>query len=240
MTKSETMLVVDTSEPALQEQKKELEKVGILVFRIDSMQEAISRFARGQEYLCVVINEDSNPNFMNLLSVLCDIAKTHIFIITHTYTKEKCAKAMQLGADAYVPFGETARADALCTLQYLKLPEKWAARPLKIVPIFAYGDIVLVLDRQMVFIGNKELVLTKKEFDILHYLMENNGILLTHAQIVDKFWNIDFDKSVQEVLWTHMKRIRQKLKAIAPNREFLIENVYGAGYRFTYNYPITQ
>jgi DNA-binding response OmpR family regulator len=240
MTKPETMLVVDTSEPALLEQQREFARVGIPVFRISTMQEAIVRLARREEYLCVVINEDSIPDFMDLLPVLCDIAKTHVFITTHTYAKDKCTKAMQLGADAYVPFGETARADALCALQHLKLPEKWATRSLKTVPVLAYGDIVLVLDRKIAFVGNAELILTSKEFDILRYLMENNGILLTHTQIVDKLWDTDFDKSTQEVLWTHIKRIRQKLKTISPIYENLIENVYGTGYRFLYHYSRTQ
>jgi DNA-binding response OmpR family regulator len=231
MSKSNVMLAVDTSEPALLEHKKEFASVGIDIFRIDTIQEAISRFKARQEYLCAVINEDTIPNFMGLLPVLCDIAKTHIFVISSTYSKEKRTEAMRLGADAYVEFGETARIDVLCALEYLKKPAKWSVRNQEEISVVIGGNIVLLPEWHRVFFNNIEIPLTEKEFRLLHYLLANPNRTLEYDQMAEWVWGYEEDVSFNAV-HQMVKRIRKKFSSVGVNSDFIL-NASGVGYRFS-------
>ena len=71
-----------------------------------------------------------------------------------------------------------------------------------------------------------EEVLAKKEFDLLRYLMENQGIVLTRDNILETIWGYDFDGETRTVD-VHVRTLRQKLGEGGS----LIETVRGVGYR---------
>ncbi len=86
--------------------------------------------------------------------------------------------------------------------------------------------IKLYLDKEKVFIGSKEIKLTKKEFMILEYFLRNKGQVLSRNQILEHAWdrNVDIFTNVVD---THIKNLRRKLG----KRNSTIEAVYGSGYR---------
>lgn len=86
--------------------------------------------------------------------------------------------------------------------------------------------IKLYLDEEKVFIGSKEIKLTKKEFMILEYFLRNKGQVLSRNQILEHAWdrNVDIFTNVVD---THIKNLRRKLG----KRNSIIEAVYGSGYR---------
>ena len=86
--------------------------------------------------------------------------------------------------------------------------------------------IKLYLDKEKVFIGSKEIKLTKKEFMILEYFLRNKGQVLSRNQILEHAWdrNVDIFTNVVD---THIKNLRRKLG----RRNSIIEAIYGSGYR---------
>jgi DNA-binding response OmpR family regulator len=89
--------------------------------------------------------------------------------------------------------------------------------------------IKLYLDKEKVFIGSKEIKLTKKEFMILEYFLRNKGQVLSRNQILEHAWDA-WDRNVDiftNVVDTHIKNLRRKLG----KRNSTIEAVYGSGYR---------
>ena len=88
------------------------------------------------------------------------------------------------------------------------------------------SDIKLYLDKEKVFIGSKEIKLTKKEFMILEYFLRNKGQVLSRNQILEHAWdrNVDIFTNVVD---THIKNLRRKLG----KRNSTIEAIYGSGYR---------
>ena len=71
--------------------------------------------------------------------------------------------------------------------------------------------------------------LTYKEFELLYYLMINNGIVLSREKMLQKVWGYDFEGETRTVDM-HIKTIRQKLEAAnCPN---YIKTVRSAGYKF--------
>ena len=70
--------------------------------------------------------------------------------------------------------------------------------------------------------------MTRIEFDILHFLMENRGHVLSSEQIYNHIWKDERAESIEEAVKSAVKRIRKK---IGGHDTDFIENVWGVGYR---------
>ncbi len=88
------------------------------------------------------------------------------------------------------------------------------------------GPIVLHAKRHQVTVDGEAVALAKKEFDLLKYLMENQGIVLTRDKMLETIWGYDFDGETRTVD-VHVRTLRQKLGEAGS----LIETVRGVGYR---------
>jgi len=89
------------------------------------------------------------------------------------------------------------------------------------------GVYVISKKQRTVFIGSDEVILTKKEFELLYYFIENKNNLVSREQILDTVWGDDYfgsDRVVDDVI----RRLRKKMD------QFNIETVYGYGYKLVY------
>lgn len=89
-----------------------------------------------------------------------------------------------------------------------------------------YDELKLSVGKHKVYWKNEKVELTRKEFELLQYLMENKGLVMTRNQILCHVWGYDFDGETRTVD-VHVRTLRQKL-GDAGN---LIETVRGVGYR---------
>jgi DNA-binding response OmpR family regulator len=91
----------------------------------------------------------------------------------------------------------------------------------------AADNLVMDLTRHSVRRGGNPIELTKREFDLLEYLMRNRGIVLSRDMIIDNVWGIDYtgDANVVDV---YVKYLRDKLDGQNENK--LIHTVRGYGY----------
>ena len=89
-----------------------------------------------------------------------------------------------------------------------------------------YDELYLNVGRHEVHYREEKIDLTRKEFELLQYLMENKGLVMTRNQILCHVWGYDFDGETRTVD-VHVRTLRQKLGE-AGN---LVETVRGVGYR---------
>jgi DNA-binding response OmpR family regulator len=87
------------------------------------------------------------------------------------------------------------------------------------------GDIVLRRDAHEVDVGDEQVELTSKEFDLLACLMENPGIVVSRDQLLDRVWGMSYPGGTRTVD-VHVAQLRRKL-----GRPELIKTVRGAGYK---------
>ena len=227
----ERILAVDTNVAVHEEQTEEWAKYGIGTQRVNTMNDAINRLVKGDEFLFIVINEDTITDFMKQLPVMRDATEFPIFVVTSTYTIDKKIKAMSLGADVYDPFVSYTKQTVLLALETLKAQNRWAKRPQKQVVVLTGGDIVLSQLRRKVFVKDTEISMAKKEFDILRYLMANGGCVVEHRLLMEEIWGKDYNEKDTDILWRTVNRIRTKLSKICPDNEYIrIER--GVGYVF--------
>lgn len=83
---------------------------------------------------------------------------------------------------------------------------------------------------QKVYYGRKEIELTKTEYNLLNYLVRYRDMPLAKEQIVADVWRHDYVNDTEQILRSHISRLRTKIEE-ATNQMF-IETVHGVGYRF--------
>ncbi len=93
------------------------------------------------------------------------------------------------------------------------------------------ADLVMDLSMHTVFRGDKEILLTSREYALLEYFLRNQGQVLTRSQIADHVWNYDFDYD-SNVVDVYVRYLRNKIDKgyEAP----LIHTVRGYGYVVKY------
>ncbi|MGP5431131.1 response regulator transcription factor [Enterococcus malodoratus] len=85
--------------------------------------------------------------------------------------------------------------------------------------------LVFIPNEKRVLLHNSELTLTKKEYEMLYYLYQNQGLPLTREQILLSVWGLD-NENDERTVDSFIRILRDKI-----GKEF-IQTVYGIGYRF--------
>ena len=88
------------------------------------------------------------------------------------------------------------------------------------------GELQVLVQQHQVLAAGRKVTLTLKEFELLKYLMENQGIVLSRDRLLGHVWGYDFDGETRAVD-VHIRTLRQKLGGCGE----LIETVRGVGYR---------
>lgn len=144
-----------------------------------------------------------------------------IFLTARDEEKDILA-AFDMGADDYVvkPFSIKVllkRIEAVCKRNGER-------------QILSCGEIALHPDRKQVFVNGLEIILTAKEYQLLEYLMVNQGQVLTKENILEQIWGVDGQFVVDNTVSVTINRLRKKIEPDAKQPGY-IKNVFGLGYR---------
>ena len=95
-----------------------------------------------------------------------------------------------------------------------------------------FGKINVEPQQHLVTVHNQEIVLTRKEYDLLVYLIANKNRVLTKESIAEHLWGDDADMMDNfDFIYTHIKNLRKKLmEKGAPD---YLKSIYGVGYKFS-------
>lgn len=92
------------------------------------------------------------------------------------------------------------------------------------------ANITVYPDRHAVFIEGNELVLNRKEFDLLYYFVTNPDRLISKGALAESIWGDYIDQADSfDFIYSQVKNLRKKLKAAGATPE--IKAVYGYGYK---------
>ena len=92
------------------------------------------------------------------------------------------------------------------------------------------GNLAIDFAKRQLFCGKEEILLTKKEFDIVELLSQNPGQVFDKERIYEKLWGYDSEGD-SSVVAEHIRRIRTKIAA-RTDRPY-IETVWGCGYKWS-------
>jgi DNA-binding response OmpR family regulator len=91
--------------------------------------------------------------------------------------------------------------------------------------VLRHGELVLDADRRECHVGEEEIRLAPKEFDLLWELLDHRGFVLTRDQLLERVWGYTFAGDTRTVD-VHVRQLRRKLGDAAP-----IVTVWGIGYK---------
>jgi two-component system KDP operon response regulator KdpE len=132
-------------------------------------------------------------------------------------------QALDLGADDYVtkPFGM----DELLARIRAALRHRLQVQGER--PVFRTGELSVDLVRRKVLLGEREVKLAPKEYDLLRLLVQHAGKVLTHKFLLSELWDEFTDA---QYLRVYVRQLRQKIEA-DPERPQYILTETGIGYR---------
>ena len=93
-----------------------------------------------------------------------------------------------------------------------------------------FGDMKIDLDSRRVFIDDKEVNLTVKEFDLLELLMNNPNKVYSREKLLNDVWGYEYLGDVRTVD-VHVRRLREKIEKV-PSEPNYIHTKWGVGYYF--------
>ena len=190
-----------------------------------NMQDIIAEYMQRGGHTCFTADDGidalmilkNNPMDLMILDIMmpnldgfsvCKVAREMsnfpIIMLTAKGSEEDKLKGYDLGADDYMtkPFSPKvllAKANALL-------------RRSSVLPADAInaGKISVIPASHKVFVNGKEIVLTHKEYELLHFFMANPGQIFSREQLLNRIWGYDFEGTTRTVD-THIKALRQKL-----------------------------
>ncbi|MFZ5682316.1 MULTISPECIES: response regulator transcription factor [unclassified Afipia] len=132
-------------------------------------------------------------------------------------------QALDLGADDYVtkPFGMDellARIRAALRHQLQVHGER---------PVFRTGDLSVDLVRRIVKVGDRDIKLSPKEYDLLRVLVQHAGKVLTHKFLLHELWD---ELTDAQYLRVYVRQLRQKIEGDAERPQYVLTET-GIGYR---------
>lgn len=224
-------ILIIEDEPAI----AELEKDYLEINEFDVVMEN-----RGDSGLQRALTEDFNLIILDLMlpgtdgfEICKKVRETNdVPILFVTAKKDDIDKirGLGLGADDYItkPFSPSelvARVKAHI-LRYERLLSKGYNKNDEI----STGAMRIDKTARRVFINEKEIILTTKEFDLLSYLAENPNRVFNKEELFKSIWNMDSYGDIATVT-VHIRKIREKIETDTTNPKY-IETIWGAGYRF--------
>jgi two-component system KDP operon response regulator KdpE len=132
-------------------------------------------------------------------------------------------QALDLGADDYLtkPFGM----DELLARMRAALRHQLQIHGER--PVFRLGDLAVDLVRRIVKVGDKDVKLSPKEYDLLRILVQHAGKVLTHKFLLGELWDQLTDA---QYLRVYVRPLRQKIEADPERPQFVLTET-GIGYR---------
>ena len=144
-----------------------------------------------------------------------------VIMVTAKEAEYDKVRGLEGGADDFItkPFGMM---EFLARVKAVLRRTKKQEQPKE----YHYKGLTVDMKSRKVWENGRSVDLTLKEFELLRYLLENHGTVLSREKILEKIWGYDFDGETRTVD-VHIRTLRQKLGEAGA----MIETVRGVGYR---------
>ncbi len=200
-----------------------LKKQGYAVIEADDGMKALKIFIEQKETISLVILDVMMPimDGWETLRNIRQYSKVPVIMLTAKCTEADELLSFGIGADEYItkPFSLMillARVQALLKRLNININGKKS-----------FDGLEIDLPAHTVHVSGQEIELTPKEFELLLYLCDNDGIALSREKILNSVWDYGYFGDVRTVD-THIKKLRLKLG----EKGDFIQTIRGLGYKF--------
>ncbi|MBQ6550935.1 MAG: response regulator transcription factor [Lachnospiraceae bacterium] len=216
------ILVVDDEERMRKLVRDFLTRQGYQVLEAGDGEEAVRIFFE-EKNIALVILDVMMPkmNGCEVAKVIRQYSEVPIIMLTAKGEEQDELQGFKIGVDEYItkPFSPkilVARVENILKRYHLVNSD-----------VITAGGIEIDQKAHVVRVDGEPVDLSFKEFELLQYFVENQGIALSREKILNNVWNYDYFGDARTID-THVKKLRSKLGA----REDYIRTVWGIGYKF--------
>jgi len=217
------VLIVEDEKILLDLLARHLESEGYIVVAAGAGDEGLELARREQPDIAVLDVMLPGLDGLSLCRILRRESDMSIILLTARAGEIDRVIGLDNGADDYVvkPF----------SLPELTARIRAALRrtPKRAETVLRAGDVQIDLVSRRVFLNDREIKLSHKEFELLATLMRNKGAVLSREFLITHVWGFDFDGDVRTVD-VHVRWLREKIEK-DPSRPDRLQTVRGAGYR---------
>lgn len=219
------ILVVDDEARMRKLVKDFLTNKGFTVIEAGDGEEAVDTFF-AQKDIALVLLDVMMPKMdgWEVLKTIRKYSQVPVIMLTARSEERDELQGFSLGVDEYIskPFSPkilVARVDAILRRSNVVSTENMDV-----------GGICIDKAAHQVTIDGREIELSYKEFELLSYFIENQGIALSREKILNNVWNYDYFGDARTID-THVKKLRSKMG----DKGDYIKTIWGMGYKFEVN-----
>ena len=226
MTTGARILVVDDEASIRRSLKGNLESRGYTVDAAETGEKAMKAFENRRPDLLILDLLMPGLGGIDVVRKLRAVSTIPIIVLSAMGEETEKVKALELGADDYMtkPFGME---ELFARIRSLL---RRAAGATSAAPVFIAGDLSVNFDRREVTLEGQLVKLTPTEYDLLKYMIEHAGKVLTHRMLLQEVWGQAYADQAQ-YLRVFVGQLRKKIEK-HPGRPRFILTDPGVGYRF--------
>ena len=217
------VLIVDDEPPIRKLLRMGLTAQGYQVLEAPNGKAALELVAQRPDLVILDLGLSDVQGFDLLRTIRARNEQVPIVVLSSRGDEAAKVAALDLGADDYVtkPFGT----DELLARMRAALRHQLQVHGER--PVFHTGDLSVDLVRRIVKVGDKEVKLSPKEYELLRMLVQHAGKVLTHKFLLGELWD---DLTDAQYLRVYVRQLRQKIEA-NPERPQYVLTETGIGYR---------
>lgn len=218
------LLLVEQEQQPLVELSSFLKKEDCKV-SVSILADAVEKI-RNSEFDCVIISiNKQTEKELQLVELLNNENRTDgVIIISENKSPEFMVHCFDLGADDFL------EAPFQIPVLYARLKAVIRRKKFNAKSKLYFANLVIDFYLKKVYVWDKTINLTKKEYEILLHLIANKNSSITKESIAEYVWG-DYLKNIDsyDFLFAHIKNLKNKLKLA--KAELVIKNIYGVGYQ---------
>ena len=217
------VLVIDDEPPIRKLLRMGLSTQGYQVLEAPNGKTALEALAQTPDLVILDLGLPDIEGLELLRQIRAQSEGVPIVVLSSRGDEAGKVEALDLGADDYLtkPFGM----DELLARMRAALRHQLQVHGER--PVFRTGDLSVDLVRRIVRVGEREVKLSPKEYDLLRVLVQHAGKVLTHKLLLGELWD---DLTDAQYLRVYVRQLRQKIEADPERPQFVLTET-GIGYR---------
>ena len=217
------VLVVDDEPPIRKLLRMGLSAHGYQILEASNGKTALDMLGQTPDLIILDLGLPDTQGHNLLRTIRARSESVPIVVLSSRGDEAGKVEALDLGADDYVtkPFGM----DELLARMRAALRHQLQTHGER--PIFRVGDLSVDLVRRVVKVGEREVKLSPKEYDLLRVLVQHAGKVLTHKFLLGELWDNLTDA---QYLRVYVRQVRQKIESDSEQPQYILTET-GIGYR---------
>lgn len=219
------ILVVDDETMITELLSDHLGDEGYEVYTANSAAQCLKLLPKNPDLIILDINMPGMDG-LELCKNIRDHVLCPILFVTARITEQDKINGLQYGGDDYITKPFSLKELSARIAAHLRRDERARGG---VSSVLTSGELLVNLSQRRIFYKDTEIEVSKKEFDLIEFLLTNAGQIFDRERIYERIWGYDADGNA-DVIKEHIRKIRARLHAATG--EDYIETVWGVGYKW--------